>query len=414
MIRNLFHGIPVTIALALLLTACTREPVPPPEPVYQRISISDLRAMYTGSETRIDTNVYIQGVITLTPEFKNIPDFIAYIQDETAGIAMTVSGTNTFSMGSEVRILCRGARLTIYRGLMQFGDIDINKSVTVITLNAVMPQPRQIQLSEILEGKFEAMYVSVDNVEFSSTGTFSGSKILTDCQNSVPVYTRSEALFSSQSLPAGNGTFKGVVSKFDSPQLIVRDPAELSMSGEKKCNVPKYEWLKEDFESLNNYDPVTNLAGWKSISQAGSKQWQVRYFSTDTKYANISAYNTGMPEVISWMILPPVDITDSSDPILTFRSKGAYDNGALLETLISTDYDGGNTPWNFTWNILPASYPAVPATGYGNWGNSGNISLSSYKTKIYVAFRYTGADPAGTTNDKTTTWQVDDIRIGEK
>jgi len=414
MIRNLFHGILSATALVFLVAGCTREPVPPPEPVFQRISISDLRAMYTGSETRIDTNVYIQGIITLTPEFKNLPDFIAYIQDETAGIAITVSGTNTFSMGSEVMIICRGARLTVYRGLMQFGDIDIGKSVTVITLNAVMPQPRQILISEILGGKYEAMYVSVDNVEFSSTGSFSGSKILTDCGYSVLVHTRSEALFSSQSLPSGNGIFKGIVSVFDSPQLIIRDPTELSMTGEKKCNVPKYEWLKEDFESLNNYDPVTNLAGWKSIAQAGSKHWQVRYYLTDTKYANITAYNTGMPEVISWMILPPVDITDSSDPVLTFRSKGAYNNGALLETLVSTDYDGGNTPWNFTWSLLPASYPSVPALGYGNWGNSGNISLSSYRTKIYVAFRYTGADPSGTSNDRTTTWQVDDIRIGEK
>ncbi len=411
--KYLINIIPVSLIIAAI-SSCDREPVPPPEPVFEKISIADLRSLYSGTDTKVDTNVYIQGVITLTPELKNIPDFIAYIQDETAGISMTVSGTNTFAMNSEVRIKCRGAKLSLYRGLMQFGDIDIDKMVEVVTLNAGVPEPVKVQISDILDGKYEAMYVKIEPVEFNATGTFSGSRTLTDCDYPVSVYTRSEALFSSQPLPEGNGTFKGVVSVFDSPQLLIREPSELSMTDNKKCNIPKYEWLNENFETLNNNDPVTNLAGWKSITQAGSKHWQVRYYSTDTKFANITAYNTGMPEVISWMILPAVDLADSSDPVLTFRSKGAYNNGAIIEALLSTEYDGGSQPWNFTWTVLPASYPPVPSSGYGNWGNSGNISLSAYKTRIYVAFRYTGADPAGTTSDKTTTWQVDDIRIGEK
>jgi hypothetical protein len=414
--KIIFPPLLLMFLLALpLYTGCDRDPVPPPEPVVERMTISDLRELYTGSATVVDTNVYIQGIITLTPELGNIPEFIAYIQDETGGMALTVTGTNSFSMGSEVKIKCRGIELSVYRGLMQFGNLDIAESVNVLTLAGQMPAPKKVLLSEILEGKYEAMYVKVDSAEYSAAGTFSGSKVLTDCSYSVTAHTRAEAIFAGDQLPDGNGTFIGVVSKYDSPQLIVRDPAELVMTGDKRCNIPKFEWLKENFESLGIDRPVSDLAGWKTIAQAGTRIWTEGYFSALSKFAEVTAYNSGQPEVIAWMILPPVDITDSSDPILTFRTTGGYDNGATLEALVSANYDGGSAPWNFTWTVLPASYPTVPAGSFSNvWGNSGDLSLSAWKTTVYVAFRYTGADPSGTASDKTTTWRVDEIRIGEK
>jgi hypothetical protein len=40
--------------------------------------------MHEQGTVTVDTNVYIQGIITLTPELSNIPDFVAYILDTTA------------------------------------------------------------------------------------------------------------------------------------------------------------------------------------------------------------------------------------------------------------------------------------------------------------------------------------------
>lgn len=110
--KILFNPVLIGALVALMAgSSCDRDPVPPPEPVVERISISDLRELYTGSTTKIDTNVYIQGVVTLTPELGNLPGFIAYIQDQSGGVALTVSGTNSFAMGSEVKIKCRGIEL---------------------------------------------------------------------------------------------------------------------------------------------------------------------------------------------------------------------------------------------------------------------------------------------------------------
>ncbi|NLE33565.1 MAG: hypothetical protein GX622_00515, partial [Bacteroidales bacterium] len=77
----------LAVAIAIILLAsCSREPVPPPEPEVEYITIEQLRSMNTQGITTVDTLVYIQGIITLTPELGNIPAFVAYIQDSTAGI----------------------------------------------------------------------------------------------------------------------------------------------------------------------------------------------------------------------------------------------------------------------------------------------------------------------------------------
>ena len=122
-IKTIFQ---IILAASVIATAsCSREPVPPPEPQIDYITIRQLRMMHEQGTVTVDTNVYIQGIITLTPELGNIPDFVAYIQDSTAGICLTVTGNNTFSRDSEVKIKCRGVSFTVYNGLLQFGDISI-------------------------------------------------------------------------------------------------------------------------------------------------------------------------------------------------------------------------------------------------------------------------------------------------
>jgi hypothetical protein len=87
-----------------------------------------------------------------------------------------------------------------------------------------------------------------------------------------------------------------------------------------------------------------------------------------------------------------------------------------LKVLVSSNYTGTGNPWaaGVTWTDLTASaaFATIPSTGYvSGFTNSGNISLNSYSGTVYVAFKYEGADPTGTTNDKTTTWQIDNIFV---
>ena len=56
------------VAAVIMVVSCEREPALPPEPVMDHITIAQLRAMYDSGIVTIDTNVFIQGIITLTPE----------------------------------------------------------------------------------------------------------------------------------------------------------------------------------------------------------------------------------------------------------------------------------------------------------------------------------------------------------
>ena len=53
-----------------------------------------------------------------------------------------------------------------------------------------------------------------------------------------------------------------------------------------------------------------------------------------------------------WLITPEIDLDGSSDEILTFQTKDAYNNGDGLEILISSNFTGN--PSSATWTALDA------------------------------------------------------------
>ncbi len=399
-------GLLITVS-TLIVYSCSREPVPPPEPKVDRISIEQLRTMYDQGKVTVDTNVYIEGIITLTPELGNIPSFVAYIQDSTAGICLTVTGNNTFSRDSRVRIMCRGISFTLYNGLLQFGDISIAGQTTLVSLTPPPAEPVTVTIDQLLAGEHQSEYVRIDNVQFADPGTYSGENILTDCSNDLEVYTRSDATFSSEALPSGNGYIKGVVSAFNGVQLLLRDETENGMTGDR-CGSAGTLYLTQDFTTLVRYTDVSTLAGWKTWSQAGTKTWYGNEVS-GRKWVQATAYNSGQASVITWMIAPVIDLTMATQPYLLFESADGYDNGATLKLYVSTNYDGSATPWNFTWTEKTFALPVSTASGYSQFASSGQIDLSSYKGgPLWIAWVYDGG------TNRTTTWEVDNVLVAEK
>jgi len=393
--------------ILIVYTSCSREPVPPPEPKIDYITIQQLRMMHEQGTVTVDTNVFIQGIITLTPELGNIPDFVAYIQDSTAGICLTVSGNNTFSRDSEVKIVCRGVSFTVYNGLLQFGDISIADQTSLVSLTPPPPEPETVTIAEVLSGDYQAEYVRIESVQFAQPGSFSGENILTDCSDELEVYTRSDATFSSETLPAGNGYIKGVVSEYSGVQLLLRDNTENEMTGER-CGGAGTVYLTQDFSTLVKYADVSTLAGWKTYPQAGTKTWYGNEVSS-RKWVQATAYNSGEASVITWMIAPIIDLTMATEPYLQFESADGYDNGATMKLYVSTDYDGSATPWNFTWTEKSFSLPVLTASGYSQFASSGEIDLSAYNgSLLWIAWIYDGG------TGRTTTWEVDNVLVAEK
>jgi hypothetical protein len=407
----LFLTILITGSL-LLCTSCDREPVPPPEPVVNYMTIEKLRKMFDDGVSTIDTNVYIQGIITLTPELGNLPSFVAYIQDSTAGICLTVTGTNTFSRDSKVKILCRGVSFTEYNGLLQFGDISIADQTTLIDLTPPSIVPETVTIADLLAGKFQAEYVRIENVQYDEPGTYSGENIITDCVDELEVYTRPDATFSSETLPTGNGYITGVASDYNGVQFLLRDETEQGLTGDR-CGGAGTVYLSQDFSTLVRYDDVSTLDGWKTYPQAGTKTWYGNEV-VPRKWVQATAYNSGQASVITWMIAPVIDLSTALQPYLAFESANGYDNGATLKLYLSDSYDGSATPWTATWTEKSFTLPASSTSGYSQFVNSGQIDLSPYNGgQVWIAWVYTGADPSGTDSDDTTTWEVDNVLVAE-
>jgi hypothetical protein len=90
---------------------------------------------------------------------------------------------------------------------------------------------------------------------------------------------------------------------------------------------------------------------------------------------------------------------------------------SALKILVSSNYTGTGNPWaaGVVWTDLTAQATLSPGSTTSSFPSSftasGNISLNAYSGTIYVAFRYEGADPAGTASDKTSAWEVDEVKI---
>nr|WP_321408700.1 DUF5689 domain-containing protein [uncultured Carboxylicivirga sp.] len=225
------------LLIAFATFSCTEDPSAPETPEGTKLTISQLRALYTGSDISVSDDVYIEGTVTFTPSQGNIPDFVAYVQDETAAITLTESGTNSFTEGSKIKINCQGLTLTEYNGLLQFGSVDYPTMVEVLLPTGAEVTPRTVTIADITDGTYQSELVQISDVQFSNVpGTFSGSQTITDCTNSIAVYTRSASGFASESLPEGNGTLIGIASYYNSAQILLRDPSELAMTGDRCSN----------------------------------------------------------------------------------------------------------------------------------------------------------------------------------
>ncbi len=162
-------------------------------------------------------------------------------------------------------------------------------------------------------------------------------------------------------------------------------------------------YLTKDFNDLS-----INSGGWTTQLVVDTTNWFAVEYNGD-QFAKITNYDNGNVPADAWLISPSVDLSNASQPNLSFGTIMKWP-GAALTLYISTDYDGTSNPttqgtWtditsNATWDTNNASW--------GNWTSSGDVDLSSYlSNSVYIAYQYTGTSSDG------STWEVDDILIKE-
>ncbi|MDB5211793.1 MAG: hypothetical protein JWQ30_2620 [Sediminibacterium sp.] len=408
--------------------------------IQPNISIRDLRAMhFTGNFERILGDHIIEGIVVADDSKDNFYKSIV-IQDSTAGITVRMDGSglyNDYPVGRRVVVKLKDLWLGDYAKMIQLGAA-VDRSDPVFPELVAIPTtlferyiikkelnntvvPKHVRLDQ-LNDSLQSCLIAVDNVEFSVSDTgkpyadavnkLSANATVKSCSGgSAYIRTSGFANFAGAKAPRGNGTLTAIYSVFGTTkQLLIRDTSDVQMNGLRCTGAGAKLLFNENFENAAaNMD--INLTGWKNISESGSISFTAKTTNNNI-YAEISAFATNKPVIVSWLIIPAVNLSNSANEVLSFQTKDGFDNGAVFQVYVSTNYDGGNTPWKAKWTALKATIAKGSISAIRNdWVPSGSISLAGFSGMVYIAFRYDGADPGNVFDKRTTTFQLDNVRV---
>ena len=427
-------------------TFCNCEKVWDAPPIYSgpalkaNMSIKDLlRFHIPNNYEKISADYIIEGTVTANDKTDNFYKSII-IQDSTAAVTIKLDGYNLFSkyaVGQKLGIALSGLWLSDYAGMTQIG-VGVDRSDPASPFLLGIPQPLMNRYISLLAGgklmipipvlatglvdSLKGCLVAIDQLEFVVSDT---GKPYADLVNQLPashtlrtcaignLYLRTSgfASFGNALTPRGNGTATGIYTVFRTQkQLVIRDTSDLKLTG-LRCSVTGPKTLfAEDFSTAIT-DSSFASAGYKNLSEVGGKYFTAKKTSANL-YLEISAFAARQNAVISWFILPPINLDHSANEILHFDTKDGFDNGAILQAMVSTNYDGGNSPARAKWTLLPAVIAKGSVSGFApQWMFSNNLDLSKFKGNVYIAFRYEGNDPSAAIGKLTTSFRLDNIMV---
>ena len=453
------------VAAMVTVGACKKTFDAPPGPsdpnLEANLTIAQLKAYHSvnGAYDLINQDIIVSGIVVANDKSGNFYKQL-FIQDTTGAIQILVDANSLYTsypVGRKVYIKAKGLTLTDYNGTMQLGvkaNIAGLPSVEAIPSSLVSNylvggsignavEPMVITVSDLgtsMQNRYINALVKLQNFEFTDADkdkTYSDTSAYKKTTNlniknctgsSLIVRTSAYANFAGVNVPDGNGDITFIYTTFGTTrQLIVRDTADVQFYG-LRCDGstggggnPPGTLLFENFESqtvpTTGINPIT-IAGWQNLAEAGNRTWNAKTFG-GTKYAEASAFGSALPSVINWLVTPALALTGTTKT-LSFDTKqgftGPVGNTTFsdFKVLISTNYTGTGNPWApaVTWTDLTsqaALSPGTPTSYPTNYTNSGIIDLNAYSGTVYIAFKYIGADVTG--NKKTSTWQLDNIKV---
>lgn len=430
--------------LCVTVMCCNKKFEEPPEytgPVARaNLSIRDLRAMhFMGGFECILEDYVIEGIVVADDSKDNFYKSIV-LQDSTGGITVRMDGTglyNDFPVGRKIAVKLKSLWLGDYARMIQLGAaVDrtdpvypelkgipaplFSKFIVKETLNNPVV-PRKVRM-DMLADSLQSCLLCIDSLEFSASDTgktyadvinkMSDNATVRSCAGgSAYLRTSGFAKFAGAKIPRGNGSLTAVYSVFKTEkQLMLRDTSDVRMNS-LRCTSTGYKVLfEENFEAaIPNAE--LSIAGWKNIIESGVTSYISKRAASNT-YAEISAFATGKPGSVAWLISPLVNLSNSANEVLQFQTRDGFDNGATFQVYASTNYDGGGNPAKAKWTLLKAIVAKGSVSSIrSEWLASGSISLSGFNGNVWIAFKYEGADPSNANDKRTTTFQLDNVRI---
>jgi hypothetical protein len=191
------------------------------------ITIADLRGYFTGTAVKAPSFIKIKGVVISDRAFSNWDGRNLVIQDASAGIMIRFTENHNFNMGDEIEIEVGALELSEFNKLLQVNNTPANRASKLGI--GVMPTPREATAKEVFDNQeaWESTLVIIKNATLSGGANFSGTRKINDASGSIDMFTRTAATFAGQALPAGTVSVTAVVSQFNTPQVILRNPSDI-------------------------------------------------------------------------------------------------------------------------------------------------------------------------------------------
>ncbi len=431
------------------VTSCRKDKFDEPkqiteDPNLDTISISRLRAMYTGGSPKtITEEVTISGIVVGNDISGNIFEQI-FIDDGNSAMPILIDRSalyGDFPVGRKIYVKCKGLVLGTYGGFLQLGGYANGVSVEGIPANLItkyiVKGPTGYNADSLaqtitnindLNNSYHGRLIKLMNVEFDDASTdvpfadvnlpspTTGERFLRTCSSpSTTITVRNSAYskFAFTHTPKGNGTAYGIYSIYNSEkQLLLRDITDLSLTNFRCDGTDPNEItiFSENFNSIPGSNNGTlNVTGWKNITELNSALWQNAIFGP-IKCAKIDSYNATDGQIASWLITPSINLGSSASKKMKFMfAPGKADGVSSFKVLISTNYDGTSTsPQTFTWTTLADTICTTPVSSYGTLAPFRTLDLSAYSGNVYVAFKY---DASKSGSQQRTIYELDDVKI---
>jgi hypothetical protein len=452
----------VPLAIAVFF-ACKKTPdMPPVKHLGGVYTITQLRALYAGSNIHFTTNLFPNGAslfatVTMTDNYKTL-----YIRDNTGAICLKQLTAHGIFEGDSLRIDLMGSwlDLTGTLGSLQIDSVDVSPSPTnkVVKLavgkiyspinvniaqlsrtvsNVTYPNNTTIPLS-----MYDGALVQVNDVQFSLTDTglffplvppaIYASRNIYDCGAvntlTVSLYTGT-ADFVNRRIPnTKSGSIIGAIAFYNGNLQITPRSFNDVLLTQPRCGV---DTLTQGFENCNSgvisaSAFATALPGWYNIAQVGNLIWN----GAGSGSMAASNYGTITTRNVMWLITPPIQNNNPNKNVsfqtaVTFYSSTSKPR--QLGVYISTDFNGYNfagahpatwteiTPLfdNLNNNFWQSS--SLSSTSFTNAStipvmlNTGNIAaLNGYTGTFYIGFKYMSNT---ITADSSQTFAIDNFAL---
>ena len=365
------HLIIIAIFAAVLMHGCDLEQDVAPMPSFvgeANTTIAELLAMHEiGTADSYDSipvgsNIIITGVVTTSDEWGNNYKYIN-IEDETGAIQIKINSTalyNKYKVGQRIYVKCDGLVIGDYRKLPQLGmwangqmqPIPSFKTYLYIFPDgAPMPRNNPIVMTTIpnandipatnfnrlvrLEG---ATFVEGGVANFSDASAATSRDIKMADGTTIVLRTSNYATFANEILPEGTGNITGILTRFNSTVQIVINGTH---------NLEGFT-LPQSYQTIFsvNYDNAFN-EGW--FQTGNGNPWQTLTNSSFNGFVNNPA--TGQD---NWLISPAINLSNVSDPVLSFTQRAPQGYNSTHMKVYYTDHYTGDVNTTI-WTPLPLS-----------------------------------------------------------